>query len=54
MHRQTATAIFLLFFLYPSTIILIKVTIETSIAANAKEPICFVKIHFKAVEIGLP
>ena len=54
IHRQIATATFLLFLLYPSTIILANVTMATIMAAKLKEPICLVNIHLYDVEIGLP
>lgn len=47
-HRQTATAIFLFYLLFPSTAILANVTTAIIAAPKTSEPICL-NIHLYAV-----
>ncbi len=53
MHKHTAIAIFLLSFLFESTTILAKVTIEINRAANVIAPKADLYIHF-ILDIVIP
>jgi hypothetical protein len=52
MHKQTAMATFLVFFLLVSTIILTRVTTAINIAAKVMAPRAELKIHLYAVTMG--